>query len=248
MDFFIHYRPLPKAHRRFLGWFLPLMLGLMVVLGLWVPGLQNQYGAGSRQPIKQLSGLLLDGPGGAQVLVPRPGKTAGEAHYSRILLAGPGKTRPPEAVMQHQGEWVQLRGSLFSHGPLSVMNTRRAQPIEQPADLPAPNLQGTSLGPFALVGEIVDSKCFSGVMKPGAGKTHMGCAIRCISGGVPAVFHVHNPADEVLDLVLIDEQGRTVNDRVLDLVAQAVAIEGEVIQYDNLLALKADPSTYRRVS
>ena len=32
------------------------------------------------------------------------------------------------------------------------------------------------------------------------------------------------------------------------LVAQAVAIEGEVIQYDNLLALKADPSTYRRVS
>ncbi|NDD45976.1 MAG: hypothetical protein EBZ24_11375, partial [Synechococcaceae bacterium WB9_4xB_025] len=68
-----------------------------------------------------------------------------------------------------------------------------------------------------------------------------------ISGGVPAVFHVHNPEGEVLDLVLIDQEGRTVNDRVLDLVAQAVAIEGEVIQYDNLMALKADPLTYRRL-
>jgi hypothetical protein len=98
------------------------------------------------------------------------------------------------------------------------------------------------------VGEIVDSKCFSGVMKPGAGKTHIGCAIRCISGGVPAVFHVHNDAGDVLDLVLIDQEGNTVNDRVLDLVAQGLAIEGEVIRYNNLFALKADPSTYRRLA
>ena len=85
-------------------------------------------------------------------------------------------------------------------------------------------------------------------MKPGAGKTHMGCAIRCISGGVPAVFHVHNKAGEVLDLVLIDQEGKPVNDRVLDVVAQALAIQGEVIEYDNLMALKADPSTYRLMS
>lgn len=248
MDFFIHYRPLPKAHRRFLAWFVPLMLAVMVVLGVWVPGLQNQYGTGSRQPIKQLSGLLLDGPGGAQLLVPRPGQTDGSAHYSRILLAGPGKTSPPDAVMQYQGQWVRLKGSLFSHGPLSVMNTRQAQPIPRPGDLPAPDLLGTSLGPFELVGEIVDSKCFSGVMKPGAGKTHMGCAIRCISGGVPAVFHVHNHEGEVLDLLLIDQKGRPVNNRVLNDVAQAIAIQGEVIQYDNLMALRADPSTYRLLS
>ncbi|MCP9875600.1 hypothetical protein [Cyanobium sp. A2C-AMD] len=210
-----------------------------------MPTLQNQYGAGSRQPIKQLTGLLLNGPGGAQLLVPRPGQTTGHSHYSRILLAGPGKSSPPDSVMQYQGQWVRLQGSLFSHGALSVMNTRQAQPIPQPADLSAPDLEGISLGSFKLVGEIIDSKCFSGVMKPGAGKTHMGCAIRCISGGVPVVFHVHNSAGEVLDLVLIDQEGNPVNDRVLDVVAQAVAIEGEVIEYDNLMALKSDPSTYR---
>jgi len=51
-----------------------------------------------------------------------------------------------------------------------------------------------------------------------------------------------------LDLVLIDQEGNTVNDRVLDLVAQGLAIEGEVIRYNNLFALKADPSTYRRLA
>jgi len=248
MDFFIHYRPLPKAHRRFLGWFLPLLVGVMLLLGALVPALQNQYGAGGREPIRELSGLLLNGPGGAQLLVPAPEQADGEDAYSRVLLAGPGKSRPPESVMQYQGKWVRLNGALFRHGPLRVMNTRQAQPIAQPVDLPPPNLQGLSLGQFALVGEIVDSKCFSGVMKPGAGKTHIGCAIRCISGGVPAVFHVHNDAGDGLGLVLIDQEGNTVNDRVLDLVAQGLAIEGEVIRYNNLFALKADPSTYRRLA
>jgi hypothetical protein len=247
MDFFIHYRPLPPGHRRFLGWFLPMIAAFMVCLGMAVPALQNQYGAGSRQPIKQLSGLLLDGPGGAQLLIPRPGNTQGHAAYSRILLAGPGKTSPPESVMRYEGQWVRLKGSLYSHGPLNVMNTRQAQQIPQPPELPTPDLMGRPLGAFELVGEIVDGKCFSGVMKPGAGKTHMGCAIRCISGGVPAVFHVRNATGDVLDLALVDQEGQPVNSQVLNIVAQPIAIKGEVFQYDDLMVIKADPSTYRRL-
>jgi len=45
-------------------------------------------------------------------------------------------------------------------------------------------LPSTSLGTQTLVGEIVDSKCFLGVMNPGQLTTHRACAIRCISGGV----------------------------------------------------------------
>ena len=39
-------------------------------------------------------------------------------------------------------------------------------------------------------GEIVDPKCFFGVMKPGEGKPHKDCAIRCILGGIPPVLKV----------------------------------------------------------
>lgn len=39
-----------------------------------------------------------------------------------------------------------------------------------------------------LEGEIVDGKCYLGVMNPGAGKTHRACAARCLHGGVPAAL------------------------------------------------------------
>ena len=243
-EFFIPYKALQPGQRRFLHLVVAALLALIIALGFSVPSQQNQYGAGRRQPVKELSGWLIDGPGGAQLLVPRPGNTPQDEHYSRILLAGPGKTAPPDSVMDHTGSWVSLKGQLFSHGPLSVMNTRMATPLDPPAEANSPNLTGVPQGRFRLDGEIVDGKCFSGVMKPGAGKTHMGCAIRCISGGVPALFHVTNSKQEVMDLVLIDEQNRTVNDRILPLVAQPIRIEGDVLRFDNLLALRADPETY----
>lgn len=247
-EFFIHYRPLPARLRGFLLALVACLTAITVILGFWGPDLHNQYGAGRRQPVRELSGWLLDGPGGAQLVVPRPGVTDGIAQFNRVLLAGPGKTVPPASVMDHAGEWVRLRGSLFSHGRLDVMNTRRATPLTPPQEIPQPDLTGTSVGRFSLWGEIVDGKCFSGVMKPGAGRTHMGCAIRCISGGVPAVFHVRRNDGSVLDLVLIDQTGQTVNDRILQLVAQPLRIEGEVVRFDNLLALRADPADYQTAS
>lgn len=36
-----------------------------------------------------------------------------------------------------------------------------------------------------LVGELVDTKCYLGVMNPGQGKVHRGCAAECLRGGVP---------------------------------------------------------------
>jgi hypothetical protein len=247
-EFFIHYRPLPARLRRFLLVLVACLIALTVILGVWGPDLHNQYGAGRRQPVRELSGWLLDGPGGAQLLVPRPGMGDGSEPFNRVLLAGPGKTVPPASVMDHAGDWVRIQGSLFSHGPLDVMNTRRATPLTPPQGMRQPDLTGTSVGRFSLWGEIVDGKCFSGVMKPGAGMTHMGCAIRCISGGVPAIFHVHRNDGSVLDFVLIDPKGQTVNDRILQRVAQPLRIEGDVIRFDNLLALRADPADYQTAS
>ena len=103
------------------------------------------------------------------------------------------------------------------------------------------------LGTQTLRGEIVDAKCFLGVMKPGRGKPHRACAARCISGGVPPVLRVETAGGEFRHFLLTDEGGATVNDRVLDLVAEPIEITGEVTRRGDLLLLAADPSTYRRL-
>lgn len=77
-------------------------------------------------------------------------------------------------------------------------------------------------------GEIVDPKCFFGVMKPGEGKPHRSCAIRCISGGMPPVLHT---AKE--NYLLLDEKRQPVNGKVLSLVGDAVTLKGRVSTMDN---------------
>jgi hypothetical protein len=47
-----------------------------------------------------------------------------------------------------------------------------------------------TVGPVNLVGELVDTKCFLGVMRPATGKVHRACAIRCLSGGIPPAILV----------------------------------------------------------
>ena len=73
-------------------------------------------------------------------------------------------------MIETKPEWIQA----------SAKDERRAQ-----SDAPY-----ESLGKQTFVGEIVDSKCFLGVMNPGRLTPHRACAIRCISGGVPPVLLV----------------------------------------------------------
>ncbi|NES70701.1 MAG: hypothetical protein F6K24_38555, partial [Okeania sp. SIO2D1] len=159
------------------------------------------------------------------------------------LLTSLKKTGPDPEIMANAGEWVNLTGIPFYRDGFVVIASRSAEALEKPANAPTPD-QGKSLGEFSLVGEIVDSKCYPGVMKPGQTKTHRACAIRCISGGVPPVLVVHNEKSEKLYFLLADSQGKAVNSRVLDKVGDPVEITGEVVQYGDMLILKADPQTY----
>jgi hypothetical protein len=152
--------------------------------------------------------------------------------------------------MAHRGQWVELWGSVYGRGDIRVMNVRRGLPIS-PSPATQPPLDqleglGQSMGPVSLVGEIVDGKCFSGVMKPGKGKVHRGCAIRCISGGVPALFHTVVEGGNPSDLLLVDRKGRPVNDRVAHLIADRIRIHGELFQLDQLFVLQSDPESYQR--
>jgi len=250
-EFYISYAPVPKSYQRFLTQFVPLLLLGIALFALVLPGLHNQFNPGKIQGKIELIGLLIDQPV-PQLIVPRPGETDSNRSFSRYLLTGPGKTAPLKPVIEHVGKWVKLSGTLVSRNQLTVIAARAAEPIDPPANViltaEAATNAGKSLGEYTLIGEILDSKCYPGVMKPGQGKTHRACAIRCISGGLPVVFRVQNDRQQVLYFALADQQGQAVNKRILDLVADPVQVTGEVIQYDDLFVLQADPASYKRVS
>ncbi len=91
---------------------------------------------------------------------------------------------------------------------------------------------------ITLRGEIVDPKCFLGAMKPGEGKTHKACAVRCISGGILPTLVCWDEAGRSTCLVLTDETGNPVKERVLDIVGQPVEISGTLHRLGDLLIMR----------
>jgi hypothetical protein len=54
-----------------------------------------------------------------------------------------------------------------------------------------------------LHGEVVDSKCYLGVMVPGEGRTHAACAGLCVRGGIPPALLVRT-AEGTTELYLLE--------------------------------------------
>lgn len=91
------------------------------------------------------------------------------------------------------------------------------------------------LGKVRLTGEIVDSKCYFGVMNPGNGKVHRDCATRCISGGIPPAFRVRDAGGRTMTLLL-----EHWNRELLEHIAEPVTIRGRLTRTAGRLALYAE--------
>jgi hypothetical protein len=148
------------------------------------------------------------------------------------------------------GQPVTLKGTLIYRGDQTMIEVVEGSIQPRSASTPQPFNPSTSpvsLGRQTLVGEIVDSKCYLGVMNPGQLTTHRACAIRCISGGIPPVLLVRRTNGPALYFLLVSPDDKPVNQQVLDLVAEPVEITGEVQRLGAMLLLRADPASYRRL-
>ena len=97
-----------------------------------------------------------------------------------------------------------------------------------------------------LAGEIVDGKCYLGVMNPGEGKVHRDCAARCIAGGAPPLLAVAGGPPRGRLVSLAGSRGESIHAQVLDFVAEPVTIEGELIRHGDHYSLYADLGSLRR--
>lgn len=179
------------------------------------------------------------------LVVRRPG-TADS--WSRYLLTSFGKFGAPEELAAWAGRKVRLTGTLVFRDDQTMLELSGDAPAELAADpdeIPPSSLPTADLGRRVLSGEIVDSKCFLGVMKPGHLETHRACAVRCISGGVPPILLVRDERGSPTYYLLADAEGRPVGRRLLDRIAEPVEVSGRVLVFGDRLLLLAAPEAIR---
>ena len=188
--------------------------------------------------------------------VTRPGPVYLPRRYSRYLLVAPGKFGADELVEGFTDRPVELKGTLIFRdgqtmievipGTVKPLEAGREQNHDHVhgAPTPVPSGPGLSLGTQTLRGEIVDSKCYYGVMNPGDLKSHKSCAMRCIKGGIPPVLVIRRP-EGAKYYMLTSPTGQAVNQQVLEFVAEPVEVTGEVVRHGDLWVLKTDPATIK---
>jgi hypothetical protein len=274
--FYVGYQKrMPASLRNFMLPVILLLLLGAALLALAMPSLHDPYGPNRSdfRDIREFEGWLSALPA-PHLLMVRPGETGPDA-FSRLLLVGRGKSAPRIDVEALDGKRVRVTGSLLYGDGQTLISVRAAEAIAEPepavdpvgaddiggedeaeraVEAPGGALPGSfaatepeDLGTHRLRGEIIDSKCHYGTMRPGNTKAHRMCAVRCIAGGVPALFLTLDREGNSLPFLLANQDGKAVFDEVLDYVAEPLEIEGEVERRGDMLILKADPAEYRRL-
>ena len=98
-------------------------------------------------------------------------------------------------------------------------------------------VETVALGTATLAGEIVDSKCYLGVMNPGRGKVHRDCAARCLSGGIPPAL-LTSTGEIVL---LVNHDGKPfAKDALREFVDEVVVVRGGLIRRGDIKMMQAE--------
>lgn len=243
--FYVGYHPTaPPLLRRWLRSKVILLLAVPLILGWVMVSQQQSFGPGvfEFQNYRDFEGTIIDSPMPA-LLLDRPGNA--NQGYSLYYLVAFGKKGGQVAVKGLAGKRVRVRGALLFRDNQTMVELEAGAESIEVLGIGATRPDHQALGEVTLRGEIVDSKCFFGLMKPGNLKTHKACAIRCISGGIPPVLLIRNHANEARYVLLVSRQGEAVNRQILDWVAEPVEITGELEQWGTVKVLKADPVSYR---
>jgi len=167
--------------------------------------------------------------------------------FERIPLVAEFKAGAEDLVKDFNRKRVRLKGTKIYRDDLQMIEVV-ADSIKQIAGEAQQSIEKEkSLGIQTLKGEIIDSKCYLGVMNPGNNKTHKICAINCLRGGIPALFVVKDSKGNVSELWLLGEDGKAINKRILDYVAEPVAMTGEVKRKGDYLYFYSSPNSIKRL-
>ncbi|MDA7961063.1 MAG: hypothetical protein MPK36_00645 [Gammaproteobacteria bacterium] len=251
--FFVGYLPMPAALARF---YWPLALLLLVAAAFAGHFLAMQQQSAGEATWRPAAPEVLRG-----VLTLRPYPALHRFHpqnpgrIESVLLVGQGK-HAANLPARFDGRAVAIRGAEILRGNWRMLEIPSVTENENGhensgensgtislAEIPDENalraeLGFESLGGVVFRGEIADSKCFLGVMKPGAGAVHKACAELCLLGGIPPMLVVQNAQREKFGYLLLNTDGTSAAKSLAPLAAESVQVRGELLRQGDLLFVK----------
>lgn len=248
--FFIGYLATPTPLAWFLAIVTVIMTGLGIGAGLAIALGQQDPGTGRfafDQGYQTLSGVIQYRP---YPVLRLPGLD-GDGKPRTIVLSGQGKRGVMARADMFDGHQVDVGGVFITRDGIDLLQVggrvgvRPTKAIKKLAGFkPAKDVP---LGRHTLKGEIIDSKCYLGAMRPGRGKVHMSCAGLCIMGGIAPLFAVYR-ADGPPDLLLLaGPDGKPIPESMLDQTSLFISLEGEVSRRDDQLIFRVDPKSLREL-
>jgi len=143
-----------------------------------------------------------------------------------LLLVAQFKHGAGERVRELQGRSVKLRGTRIARNGITMIELS-SNPItdtnQAVMGLPNTPFEGEWV---TAQGQIVDSKCWLGVMNPGDGIVHRACANLCIRGGIPPIFVFQDSRGQVHYALLHRSSGESILADILPLVGRPVSLRG----------------------
>jgi hypothetical protein len=253
-EFYIGWMPkAPVSFARLVTKVLLIIIPAMLLIGYLISVNQRKFSTASFEygKLTELTGIYYNNP------VPLLKVYDKNREAITVPLIGYGKQGAESAIMEIEnekklslnGKEVKLKGNLlYNEGKILMQIDKIDNPVVEVGSGSTFSIIEKDYGTQIIRGEIVDPKCFFGAMKPGEGKVHRDCAIRCILGGIPPVLHVQNEKGESNFYLLVGPNGEKLNEAVQEFVAESVSIEAKVKQQDDWIILYAGKENIKRIA
>lgn len=150
------------------------------------------------------------------------------------LLAGTGKFGADPLTQGQPARFAALSGSLIRRGSVEMLQV--APDSFRPLPGTPSSLPWQHMGDVTLTGEIVDTKCWLGVMNPGQGKVHRACAARCLAGGIPPGLAIGERL-----IFLTGSDGRRIGRQLAPFAGERLTLTGRLLRRDCVEVLRTEP-------
>jgi hypothetical protein len=251
--FYIGWQPeAPPAFSRHIKKTIIALATLFSIISITLAIFQKKFGTASFEfgKLTEIKGIYFNTPV-PNIKVIEGKDIFGNLNYLTVPLVGYGKhgaygiisdIEKKKNILLH-GKQVTMKGTLlYNDGKTLMQVDANDEPILTIGAQTDASLFPVrkELGIQTIKGEIIDPKCYFGVMKPGEGKPHKDCAIRCILGGIPPVFHVMNEKGESNYYLIVGPKGEKMNEVVKNHVAEPVTIRARVVQSDDWIVIHVE--------
>ena len=246
-DFYVGYGPLPKKDRRFLLKAVPAGLLGLAGTGAFIGAKAASSGGGRWETGTPVTSK------GRIGLHPYPVLWVGETGH---VIAGIGKQGADAFCKEFEGQSVELTGVRIVRNDCFMLGVANGD-IKAIAEVTAPVPMHETIEDISIIGEVLDAQCFMGIMNPGYGRTHRGCAVQCIRGGQPVFFSLGIRGSDTSagpktcggnGYLLSNATGGKINTEILSHVAVPVTINAKLEKIGNLYRLAYQAGSLKRLT